>query len=171
MKIEEGCCYHVYNRGNNKGKIFFENRNYYYFLLQFKKYVLPSTDVFAYCLMPNHFHFFIRVNNKTEFERGIKNLFISYVKAINQTYNRVGSLFQGRYKVKKVDTEAYYTRIVTYIHQNPSVSKLVNKMEDYKYSSFSAYLSNEPTSINKNEVLEWFGGLAAFITNHKTDDK
>jgi len=117
MKIEEGCCYHVYNRGNNKGKIFFEDRNYIFFLMQFKKYVSPSADVFAYCLMPNHFHFFIRVNKKAEFERGIKNLFISYVKAVDQTYNRVGGLFQGRYKVKKVNSGTYYTRIVTYIHQ------------------------------------------------------
>lgn len=139
--------------------------------MQFKKYVSSSADVFAYCLMPNHFHFFIRVNKKAEFERGIKNLFISYVKAVNQTYNRVGGLFQGRYKVKKVNSGTYYTRIVTYIHQNPSVSKLVKKIEDYKYSSFSAYLSEEPTSINKNEVLEWFGGLPEFIANHKIDDK
>lgn len=171
MKIEEGCCYHIYNRGNNKGKIFFEDRNYIFFLMQFKKYVSSSADVFAYCLMPNHFHFFIRVNKKAEFERGIKNLFISYVKAVNQTYNRVGGLFQGRYKVKKVNSGTYYTRIVTYIHQNPSVSKLVKKIEDYKYSSFSAYLSEEPTSINKNEVLEWFGGSPEFIANHKIDDK
>jgi putative transposase len=171
MKIEEGCCYHVYNRGNNKGKIFFDDRNYSFFLTQFKRHVLPSVDIFAYCLMPNHFHFFLRVNDKFNFERGIKNMFISYVKAINLSYNRVGGLFQGRYKVKKVDSEAYYTKIITYIHQNPLSSKLVRKMEDYKYSSFNSYLSNEPTSINKSEVLEWFGGLAGFITDHKIIDQ
>lgn len=167
MKIEEGCCYHIYNRGNNKGKIFFDDRNYHFFLTQFKKYVSPSADIFAYCLMPNHFHFFIRVNDKFNFEKGIKNMFISYVKAINLSHNRVGGLFQGRYKVKKVDTESYYTRIITYIHQNPLTSKLVERMEDYKYSSFNAYLSNESTLINKPEVLEWFGGLAGFIAGHK----
>ena len=171
MKIEEGCFYHIYNRGNNKGKIFFEDGNYIFFLKQFKNYVLPSVDVFAYCLMPNHFHFFIRVNDGLNYEKGIKNMLISYTKAINQSYNRVGSLWQGRYKSKKVDSEAYYTRIIIYIHQNPLTSGLVKKMEGYKYSSFSSYLSDEPSSICKSEVLEWFGDLAGFITNHKINEK
>ncbi|TCD27742.1 transposase [Pedobacter psychrodurus] len=171
MKIEEGCCYHIYNRGNNKGKIFFEDENYIFFLKQFKNYVLPSVDVLAYCLMPNHFHFFIRIKDRLNFEKGIKNMLISYTKAINQSYNRVGGLWQGRYKSKKVDSETYYTRIITYIHQNPLTSGLVKKMEDYKYSSFSSYLSDEPSSICKSEVLELFGGLAGFITDHRINDQ
>ncbi len=59
MKKEEGKYYHIYNRGNNKQKIFFDDENYLFFLSKFKKYLIPNIDVFAYCLMPNHFHFFI----------------------------------------------------------------------------------------------------------------
>jgi putative transposase len=168
VKINPDTCYHLYNRGNNKEPIFFEDENYSYFLNQFKKHVLPFSEVYSYCLMPNHFHFFIKINEKILFERGIKNFFISYSKAINKKYNRVGSLFQGRYKVSEITSNSYYTKIITYIHQNPVVAKLVKNMEDYKYSSYSAYLSEKETLLNKQEVLDWFGGVDSFVDNHKT---
>lgn len=117
--------------------------------------------------MPNHFHLFLRTHDKYLFEKGIKNFFISYSKAINKTHNRVGSLFQGRYKASEITTDSYYTTIVAYIHQNPVIAGLVKKMEDYKYSSYSAYLSDKPTMLNKHEVLEWFGGLKYFIEHHQ----
>src|SRR5688572_16108461 len=96
---DEGEFYHLYNRGNNRGRIFFEEENYVFFLKRFSSYLCQYVDVFAYCLMPNHFHFFIRINDVPGFEKGIKNFFISYSKAINSRYNRVGHLFQGRYKL------------------------------------------------------------------------
>jgi hypothetical protein len=117
--------------------------------------------------MPNHFHFFIRVNDEVRFEKGIKNFFISYSKAINKKYNRVGSLFQGRYKVSEITSNSYYTTIITYIHQNPVVAGLVKNMEDYKFSSYAAYLSVKETMLNKKEVLDWFSGLNNFIDHHK----
>lgn len=171
MKIYSDTYYHLYNRGNNKELIFFEDDNYNYFLNQFKKYVSPYCETYSYCLMPNHFHFFIRINEETLFEKGIKNFFISYSKAINKRYNRVGSLFQGRYKVSEIISDSYYTTIIAYIHKNPVIAGLVNNMEDYRYSSYSACLSEKETSLNKREVLEWFGGLDGFIEYHKTDLK
>ncbi len=167
MKIYSDNYYHIYNKGNNKEPIFFDEENYKYFLNQFKKYVSPFCDVFSYCLMPNHFHFFMRVKDEISFEKGIKNFFISYSKSINKMYSRVGSLFQGRYKVSEITSDSYYTTIITYIHQNPVVADLVNKLEDYKYSSYPAYLSSKETMLNKVEVIEWFGGLESFIEHHK----
>ena len=167
MKITADTYYHLYNRGNNKDIIFFENDNYIFFLNQFKKHVAPFCEVYAYCLMPNHFHFFVRIKDEVLFEKGIKNFFISYSKAINKKYNRVGSLFQGRYKVSEITSDSYYTTIIIYIHQNPVIAGLVNHMGDYKYSSYNAYLSSKETILNKQEVLDWFGGLESFITHHK----
>ena len=167
MKITSDTYYHLYNRGNNKDIIFFEDDNYIFFLNQFKKHVAPFCDVYAYCLMPNHFHFFVRINDETLFEKGIKNFFISYSKAINKRYNRVGSLFQGRYKASEIKSDSYYTTIVSYIHQNPLRAGLVENMSDYKYSSYNAYLSTKDTILNKQEILDWFGGLESFIDYHK----
>jgi hypothetical protein len=130
-------------------------------------HVLPFCTVYAYCLMPNHFHFFLKANDQGLFEKGIKNFFISYSKAINKKYKRVGSLFQGRYKASEITTDSYYTTIITYIHQNPVVACLVKDMNNYKYSSYPAYTSNKGTMLNKRDVLEWFGGLDAFIQHHE----
>ncbi|WP_461788887.1 transposase [Pedobacter sp.] len=168
MKKEEGKYYHIHNRGNNKQKIFLDDENYLFFLSKFKKYLIPNIDVFAYCLMPNHFHFFIRINDLSAFENGIKKFFISSAKAINKKYDRVGSLFQGRYKISEIESDAYFTRIITYIHQNPVVSKLTDKLEEYKFSSYSAYVQLHQSSLLKREdVLEWFGGLKRFVNSHK----
>jgi len=169
MKINSNTYYHLYNRGNNKELIFFESENYSYFLNQFKKYVLPFCEVYSYCLMPNHFHFFIQVNDGADFYKGIKNFFISYSKSINKKYNRVGSLFQGRYKVSEITSDSYYTKIITYIHQNPVAAGIVQEMENYKYSSYAAYLSTKESTLNREEVLEWFGGLNGFIADHKIE--
>jgi len=173
VKIKPDTYYHIYNRGNNKELIFFEEDNYKFFLSQFKKLVSPYCMVYAYCLMPNHFHFFLRINDHETFDKGIKNFFISYSKAVNKKYNRVGALFQGRYKASEITTDSYYTTIVAYIHQNPVVAGIVKEMANYKYSSYSAYLSDKPTVVERNEVLEWFGGLHVFIDLHKIllDDK
>ena len=142
---------------------------------QFNNYLGPHIDVFAYCLMPNHFHFFIRINNGPGFDKGIKNFLISYSKTINKKYRRVGSLFQGRYKLSEVKTNAHFTRIVTYIHQNPMAAGLSKSLEDYSFSSYKAYLSNKRTILKREEVLEWFGGINCFIEAHmliiKTPDQ
>ena len=167
VKIEEGSYYHLYNRGNNRGEIFFEPKNYYYFLRQFKKHMETSCDVHAYCLMPNHFHMFVSVLDKKAFHKGIKNFFICYSKSINKQYDRVGSLFQGRYKAIEIKTDNYFTRIITYIHQNPLAAGLVKRLEDYKYSSYRKYFYKEPSLIKQKETLEWFNGLENLITEHQ----
>ncbi len=59
--MEIGKYYHIYNRGNNKENIFFELKNYEYFLKKFCYYLEKYVDIYAYCLMPNHFHFLIQV--------------------------------------------------------------------------------------------------------------
>jgi REP element-mobilizing transposase RayT len=64
--MDQGSFYHIYNRGNNKENIFFEEKNYQHFLKLFDQYLSPYIDVYAYCLMPNHFHFLIRVKTAEE---------------------------------------------------------------------------------------------------------
>jgi len=63
MQFEQSHLYHIYNRGNNSQKIFFNRENYLFFLDKIKKNILPHTDILAWCLMPSHFHFMVHVNN------------------------------------------------------------------------------------------------------------
>jgi putative transposase len=117
MHFERGEFYHVYNRGNNKQVIFFEEKNYMFFLKKVNDQLLPFCDIIAYCLMPNHFHFLIHPGPNGLTERNsfggkpmqelayrIGILLSSYSQAINKHNRTTGSLFQQklrqRYYVK-----------------------------------------------------------------------
>ena len=111
--------FHIYNCGNNKEDIFKEEKNYYYFLSLLKKYILPTCEVFAYCLLKNHFHLLVRtkdnIRNK-EISQSFSNLFNAYSKSINKAYDRSGSLFKDRFSRIKVDSESYLKDLIVYIH-------------------------------------------------------
>jgi REP element-mobilizing transposase RayT len=66
--IEHGKFYHIYNRGINSQNIFFEDVNYLYFLQQYGKYIEKVAETFAWCLMPNHFHFLVKIKDEDEIE-------------------------------------------------------------------------------------------------------
>ena len=83
--LEPDAFYHIYNRGINSEKIFATEENYLFFLSKFKTYLNPVCEVFAYCLMPNHFHFLIKVKSENEiktfvkvlnFDKGFKDNFV-----------------------------------------------------------------------------------------------
>lgn len=144
--------YHVYNQGNNKERIFFQERNYNYFLSLTEKFILPYCDIFAYCLMPNHFHFLIHCddtsvtkikqggNEITQLSNGFRKLQLSYAQAINKQENRTGSLFRQNSKAKLISDELHAISCFHYIHQNPLRAGLVTSLFDWQHSSFQEYL-------------------------------
>jgi REP element-mobilizing transposase RayT len=166
MHLEEGNLYHVFNRGNNKQNIFFERRNYIFFLEKVNLYLKPNCEILAWCLMPNHFHFLIYANNysvkvirdgsfgRQQFSQSIKQLLSSYTKAINKSYSRSGSLFQQKTKaVCLLDSEDNHPSVALhYIHQNPMKSGLVSKMEDWEFSSFQDYNRLRPGKLCNLEL-------------------
>lgn len=170
MNLVEGNIYHVFNRGNNKQKIFFSPENYMFFIQGIQKYIIPTCDLFAWCLMPNHFHLLIHANEKSievikdgsferqQFSQGIKMLLSSYSKAINKQEKRTGNLFQQKTKAICVSELKDETPQIVfhYIHQNPMKARLVKRMEDWEYSSFKDYLSiHNKTMCNKNLAKEY----------------
>lgn len=180
--LEFGKYYHIYNRGINRGNIFFETRNYGYFMELYAKYIEPIADTFAYCLMPNHFHFLVRVKLAQEqtFEvcqtskvysptQQFSNLFNAYAKAINKAYGRTGSLFEGRFGRIPVTSQAYFTRLIVYIHHNPQRHGFVHDYRDYPYSSYTTLLTAKPTRLKRGQVVEWFGNQDSFRTLHQTN--
>jgi putative transposase len=90
--LEPDYFYRIYNRGNNKGDLFFENSNYKHFLKLLKKHIVPIADIYAYCLLKNHFHLLIKIKsseelsgtNKNKLSQPFSNLFNAYTKAINK---------------------------------------------------------------------------------------
>lgn len=172
--FEAGVVYHFYNRGNNKENIFIEDRNYSYFLKLVKKYLLPIADIYAYCLLKNHFHLALKIKEKEELPEKYQvkihlpfsNLFNTYTKSFNNSYDRTGSLFQEHPQRNRVESEEYLKQLIIYIHLNPLKHKFTGKFEDYKHSSFSSYLSNKETNLEREYILDLFGGKENFAFYH-----
>lgn len=166
MKLAEGQIYHVFNRGNNRCEIFPLRKNYAYFIEGIRKYISPVCDILAWCLMPNHFHFLIHANalstpmikdgsiDRQRFSQGIKQLLSSYAKGINKQEGRTGSLFQQKTKAIPVtgpDCD-YALTAFHYIHQNPLRACLVDKLEDWEYSSFREYIDPDADTLCNKEL-------------------
>lgn len=136
MPYHKGCFYHLYNRGCNKEKIFFDEDNYRYLLKKVKKtYKHYKIKIIAYCLMPNHYHFMIQQISERQAADWIQTLFKGYVQAVNKQQNRSGTLFQGQVRHKLIHKENYLVHISRYIHYNPVDAGLVDKPEDWPYSN------------------------------------
>jgi len=152
MEFQKNELYHIYNRGNHKQRIFFNEGNYIYFLKKIRKFITPHCEILNYCLMPNHFHFLIYADERTIVNKiigkqeknvlseGIRNLLHTYTKGINKQNHLTGSLFQQNTRAKNVSGNNYKEICFYYIHQNPLRAKLVNKMEDWHFSSFRDYI-------------------------------
>lgn len=135
--------------------------------------------------MKNHFHFLIRTRTPEEQEQTARetlkvsetfnvlepsqqfsNLFNAYAKAFNRTYGRTGSLFEHPFHRVQVTTDAYFARLITYIHQNPQLHGFVDDFREWPFSSYRATLSERATRVERDAALEWFGGRAGFVDCH-----
>ena len=158
VTFEAGSYYHIYNRGNNQQLIFFNRENYIHFLRLIRKYLIEenAADIISYCLMPNHYHLlaYLKVDNFSNF---MQKMTLSYVKAINKYYQRVGSLFQGRFQAIHVDRDEYLLQLTRYIHLNPVKANLVKNPEDWEFSSYREYVDLRRGNLPKvDEVRSYF---------------
>lgn len=167
--FESGKIYHVFSRAIGTEMLFKEPENYRFFLEKFDLYNSQALETLAYCLIPNHFHFLVRVNENASNSEAVKSFsdFLnSYTKAYNKSSERNGGLFQRKFKRKLISDEDYLTRIVIYIHLNPVKHCVTDDYSLWNYSSYKAYLSEKPSKIKRNLALEWFGGQEEFKRFH-----
>jgi len=177
-----GHYYHLFNRGVNRQVTFFTTENYEYFLSQTGLFLSEYVHFLAYCLLPNHFHFIVKikdqlnVNNKiitSEEEVGrivsnqIRRLFISYSMAINKQEGRTGSLFESKYKRLEIEDDEYLRYAIFYTHFNPQKHKIASNFRHYKYSSYHSIFSKKTTKIDRDFVLDIFGGREEFVSYHQ----
>ena len=184
--------YHVYSHANGHENLFRCDENYSYFLKKYEKHVHPVAETFAYCLLPNHLHFMVRIRNEEHLldffskkligqnlksyeslsgliSKQFSNLFNAYAKAYNKMFDRRGSLFERPFKRKPVGSEAYLTTLMVYIHRNPLHHGFVRDINDWEYSSWHSYLLDGSSIIARKAGLEWFGGIEEFIKVHSLD--
>lgn len=203
--IQTGEIYHVYNRGVEKRDVFCERVDYIRFIhdlfefndtrsaLQFDRRYQPEdnvgsrtsnirrgerlVEILCFCLMNNHYHMLVRPIVDDGLTIFMRKLGTGYTNAFNAKNERVGPLFQGKYKVKHVDREEYLRHLVCYIHLNPlkfcrvlyknkkiDFDKTWNKLNKYRWSSHLDYLGedNFGSVIEKKFILELFGSSASY---------
>lgn len=146
--------YHIYNRGVNRQPIFFCDRNWSFFTSKLATYFTSDkADIVAYCLMPNHYHLLVQVKGEDFSHHVMQPLSVSYTKAINMEQSRVGALFQGRFKGKRVETNEVLLHLSSYIHRNPPEAGLVRKPEGWAYSSYLDYVGLRKSRLTNPEVI------------------
>jgi REP element-mobilizing transposase RayT len=166
LELCPGEYYHLYNRGNNRNHIFYERANYLFFLRRLREYLVPVVDVVTYCLMPNHYHLLVQVKMPKvsgDVSNEMMRFSVSYTKAMNRRYDRVGSLFQGPFQAKHVGKNAYLVHLARYIFLNPVMAGLVDRPEDWEFSSYRECIGlRNGTLPNPEVVLGQFPSRAAY---------
>ena len=194
-----GVIMHIFNRGNNRENIFFEEQDYKAFLFrlglvlgfeetELQKESLISlphsrvriTDVnkndfklYAFCLMPNHFHLLIEQRKDTPISKIISKLCTSYAKYINQKYKKVGHVFQDKFKSVEIENNPQLMWSSAYIHMNPVKDRLTRHPSQYKWSSFNDYVDERNLPITDTKLLKSILGTAEFkqeTLNYLKDD-
>lgn len=179
--IIEGHYFHIYNRGVNSEDIFKEKDNYYYFLEKYKFYCGKALKTLAYCLLKNHFHLLVFINEKVEVPRTdgkeglfrlnaskqLGHLFNSYAQSINKKYDRTGPLFESPFERKLVCNERYLMSLIHYCNQNAVHHGFVKNINDWEFSSYHDVLNNNNSIVAVGEILERFGNKERFKESHK----
>ncbi len=154
-RIELPGYYHIVNRGVNKMHIFRKMDDYEYFeeLICFyaKSY---GVIIHNYCLMSNHYHLLIEITQEN-LSKFMRQLNMNYAIYFNKKYKRVGHLWQGRFKSWYVTDEAYLYTLMCYIEQNPLKARMVQRLEDYPYSSYHCFFEDViPECLQRSWILK-----------------
>lgn len=184
-----GYHYHIYNRGVEKRSVFKHESDYHFFLSLLDSYLTPKlpfnpktivrhtpywrsklqeneVELLCYCLMPNHFHLLLKQNSSSGITKFMRRIANAYVKYFNKKYDRVGSLFQGKFKAVLIETEPYLLHLSRYIHLNPSELE-VGPLDTYPYSSYPEYLGSRVTPWVKSQlILDYFSTKTPNLSYH-----
>lgn len=155
--VFQNAFYHVFNRGINKQQIFLSKDDYQFFqkkLASLKKHYDHS--VYAYCLMPNHFHISIQTR-KISISKIMSSLTTSYSMYFNHKYNHFGPVFQNRFKSILIENDLYFIKLSQYIYLNPVKAGLVLDPAKYDFSSIREALSREPLSVLDENIVRLIG--------------
>lgn len=196
-RFTENAFYHIYNRGVEKRQIFLEKNDYFRFihdLYEFNDtqpaqnlfYKIPSfhsyeveprkrevlVEILAFCLMPNHFHLMVRQLQENGIIEFMQKLGTGYTMFFNKKYQRVGPLFQGRFRAAAVTQESHLLHLPMYMHLNPldtivpswRTNKIINQqqaekfLESYRWSSHLDYMGkkNFPSIISRKFFDAYF---------------
>jgi len=146
--------YHVFNRGNHQQNVFSSDADFQRFLKIVQKYKRKFLiRIYAYVLMPNHFHFLFETLNDDTLARFMQAVTLTYAIYKNRRAETTGHIWQGRYKQTLVSDDPYFLQCARYIELNPVRAGLVAHPADYPWSSYRAHASEVEDPILDNHPL------------------
>lgn len=154
-----GAYYHITTRGNEQKDVFKSRRDREKFL----EYLSSASErygarIHAYCLMSNHYHLLLETpeGNLSQIMRHINGAYTIY---FNVKRKRAGHLFQGRFKAILVEADAYAAELSRYLHLNPVKAGIVDRPENYAWSSYRSYIGQGPVTewLKTDFILSYFG--------------
>lgn len=184
-----GETYHLFSRAVGSEKLFKSNENYRYFLSKCITHTARVADYFAYALIPNHFHLLARIKpaeviipfyeekkqkpfdplhtDLSDFimER-YSNWLNGYTKAFNKMYNRKGALFMDYLRRSHALSDRDFCNFIFYVHKNAVHHGLTKTIGDWKWDSYNSIISHLPTQLQREDILQFFGGHDPFIKFH-----
>ena len=181
-----GSFYHVYNRSVDGQLLFYFDSHYRRFLTKYQQYLSGVLDLYAYALIPNHFHLLCSVKEEKQcvfslkeakyLENGkasiqdiisnrFKNLFISHSLAVKNRISIDTNVFSQKFKHLLVDADEYFAALVSYIHLNPVKHKLSLDFQNYPWTSYQPILK-ENLLLNTDYIYNWFGTKERFQQYH-----
>ncbi|MEA3391372.1 MAG: transposase [Candidatus Marinimicrobia bacterium] len=164
--FKSGSIFHVYNHAIDDLSLFYDDQDCEFFLVAFTKQLekIPAS-IFAYCLMPNHYHFLIRQDEDEKIFRIFNYAFISYAKYFNRKYERKGHIFRSPLQHKEVNDRTYLIQLCKYIHLNPVYADLVEEPEDWFYSNYREWIGQRNGKLFAKEIYQnLFPGPQDYIT-------
>lgn len=139
IKSESGI-YHIIMRGINRQILFEDEEDCNRFIQTLYRYrEISKFKLYAYCLMGNHVHLLLMEGNEP-LETVMRRICGSFVFWYNKKYNRIGYLFQDRFKSEAIDDSAYFLTALRYIFRNPLKANITDKIEDYKWSNYNEFI-------------------------------
>ena len=165
--ISETGVYHIVFRGVNKQHIFEERRDYEKMLdiIQMLKTEM-NFKIYVYCFMSNHVHILLHEKNPGDISLIMKWLLTKYARWYNIKYQRSGALIANRYKSQPVEIDEYFLSVVRYIHQNPLKAGMVERLDDYEWSSYVDYVDKAKGITDKDFICDMLSPNE-FVEFHK----
>jgi len=164
--ISESGVYHVLFRGVNQQNIFEEDADFNKLtetIATVKRDL--GFEIYAYCFMSNHVHIVLKEKSVGDISLIMKRILTKYARWYNIKYGRSGALIANRYKSVPVEIDEYFLNLIRYVHQNPIKAGIVNRVENYPYSSFLEYVTE--SNLTDTDFALQMIGLEEFIDYHQ----
>ena len=184
LPLEPNKVYHLFSHAVHNNDLYYSPENYAFFLRRWQHFSKGYFETYAFCLMPNHFHFCLKTLPQPQLDASsklasssdvdkiyskiINNFLSSYAQALNKHRQREGTLFRGRFKRLPIADREYFRDVICYIHHNPIHHFGVDNYSDWSFSSYNFFQHElKELSLKTDTVLSVFNQSGGFYEYHE----